>query len=303
MENNWRVYFTFTKKERQGILFLLILIAVITALPWFFTGSNDISKASLDQYQQQLSTLLATTENDSGHAVTTYKKRDNIHVVTLVAFDPNTLDSLGWKKLGLRDRTIHTIRNYLSKGGRFRKPADLATIYGLRKEEYELLLPYVQIAEVPHTREQKIASFATTEKKYVKPALTIIDINVADTTDFIVLPGIGSKLANRIINFRDKLGGFYSVSQVGETWGLPDSTFQQIRGYLQCPSAGIRLININTADVNTLRQHPYIKWNIANAIVQYRAQHGRYTAVAEIQQIAVITIEIFQKIAPYLAVE
>ena len=44
-----------------------------------------------------------------------------------------------------------------------------------------------------------------------------VDINTADTTAFISLPGIGSKLAARIVNFRDKLGGFYSIDQVGET--------------------------------------------------------------------------------------
>jgi DNA uptake protein ComE-like DNA-binding protein len=69
--------------------------------------------------------------------------------------------------------------------------------------------------------------------KKLRFTIFIIDINSADTTSFIALPGIGSKLAARIINFRDKLGGFYSVAQVGETFGLPDSTFQKIKQYLK----------------------------------------------------------------------
>jgi competence ComEA-like helix-hairpin-helix protein len=138
--------------------------------------------------------------------------------------------------------------------------------------------------------------------KSVKAPPPIIDINQADTAAFISLPGIGSKLANRIVNFRQKLGGFYSVQQVGETFGLPDSTFQLIQPRLQCGPAVLQKLNINTADANTLKQHPYIRWNIANAIVQYRQQHGLFHAVEDLQQIVLITPELYNKIAGYLTV-
>lgn len=74
----------------------------------------------------------------------------------------------------------------------------------------------------------------------------MVTINDADTSAFIALPGIGSKLSARIVAFRDKLGGFYSVEQIGETWGLADSTFQKIKGRLQV-SGEVRKINVNTA--------------------------------------------------------
>jgi competence protein ComEA len=291
-------YFTFTKKERQGIIVLLLLIGIITALPWFFTGITTKERISLDQYEEQLAKLAAEDSLNT----TTYKRAATPVNVTPFTFDPNTLNEQGWKKLGVRDRTIITIQHYISKGGRFRKTTDLANIYGLRKEEYERLAPYVQIIQADSIK-QKTTIPASSENRYKKSSIAVIEINAADTTAFISLPGIGSKLAVRIINFRDKLGGFYSINQVGETYGVPDSTFQAIKQYLQCTSPAIHTININTADVNTLRQHPYIKWAVANAIVQYRAQHGRYSAVGDIQQIAVVSSEIFQKIAPYLTVE
>ena len=139
--------------------------------------------------------------------------------------------------------------------------------------------------------------------KYVKAPPAMIDINQADTTAFIALPGIGSKLASRIVNFRNKLGGFYSVEQVGETFGLPDSTFQIIKPRLQCEPAGVQKININTADVNMLKQHPYIRWNVANAIVQYRQQHGVFSTREQLQQIVLVTPELYHKIEQYIAVE
>jgi competence ComEA-like helix-hairpin-helix protein len=116
------------------------------------------------------------------------------------------------------------------------------------------------------------------------------------------LPDIGSKLARRIISFRDKLGGFHSVEQVKETYGLPDSTFQKISSLLQVATDAVHRIDINTADLNTLAQHPYIGRNIANAIVKYREQHGPFKSLNDLQEIVLITSEIFKKIVQYLAV-
>jgi competence ComEA-like helix-hairpin-helix protein len=100
--------------------------------------------------------------------------------------------------------------------------------------------------------------------------------------------------------FREKLGGFYSANQIAEIYGLPDSTFLKIKPYLIVGDVPIKKININTADANLLKQHPYIKWNLANAIVQYRQQHGDFKTLDELQNIALITPEVFAKISPYL---
>jgi DNA uptake protein ComE-like DNA-binding protein len=217
---------------------------------------------------------------------------------TLFPFDPNTLDAAGWKKLGINDRTIRTIQHYLSKGGQFRNAGDLQKMYSLRKADFDRLMPYIRIVTSP-----PMYNTAKPPVKYVKPPPTVIDINQADTAAFIALPGIGSKLANRIVNFRQKLGGFYSVQQVGETFGLPDSTFQLIQPRLQCGPVILQKLNINMADANTLKQHPYIRWNIANAIVQYRQQHGPFHSAEELQQIVLITPELYQKIVAYVTVE
>jgi competence ComEA-like helix-hairpin-helix protein len=132
-----------------------------------------------------------------------------------------------------------------------------------------------------------------------RPAPVSVDVNTADTTAFIALPGIGSKLAARIVNFRDKLGGFYSINQVAETYALPDSTFQKIRSRLVISSGPFRRMNINTATVDELKAHPYIKWNMANAIVQYRNQHGTYRALQDLRNIALVEEQWLDKVLPY----
>ncbi|HSC36622.1 MAG TPA: helix-hairpin-helix domain-containing protein, partial [Chitinophagaceae bacterium] len=231
----------------------------------------------------------------------------------LFYFDPNTLDFTGWQELGLRDKTIQTVLHYREKGGRFRRPEDIGKIYGLFKDEYARLLPYVRIVPADTARKTYSRPYAAVYSAdtvnrghYIhlsKGPPRIIDINTADTGAFIALPGIGSRLANRIIHFREALGGFYSVEQVSETYALPDSVFFLIKPLLRCDSNAVRRININTADANALKQHPYLRWNMANAIVEYRKQHGEYKSVEELLRIEIIGPALFQKLRPYLNIQ
>jgi competence ComEA-like helix-hairpin-helix protein len=208
----------------------------------------------------------------------------------------------------LRDKTIHTIQNYISKGGRFKKADDLQKIYGLHKNEYDRLAPYIKIESIESTNEYAGGTSVKTATETNKPAIytsrySIIDINTADTTGFISLPGIGSRLAARIVTFREKLGGFYSIDQVAETYGLPDSTFQKIKQYLKLENTTIKKININTATIDELKAHPYIKYSIANPIVAYRNEHGSFTKLEELKKVMAVKDDVYKKILPYLSLQ
>lgn len=218
-------------------------------------------------------------------------------------FDPNTATVNDWKRLGLRAKTITTIQNYLSKGGKFYKKEDLSKIWGLRADEVSRLMPFVQITPNKVLVKEVLPDHQRKEYKKTLYVPAVVDINTADTTALIALPGIGSKLSERIIRFRDKLGGFHSLEQVGETFGLPDSTFQKIKPYLKIDQISLKQININNASVEEMKSHPYLRYALANAIVQYRLQHGSYRSVDDIRKIQLVTDEIFLKLSPYLTTE
>lgn len=303
-------YFTFTKWQRRAIvLFLLIIIGAIL-LPAYYRWSHP-NAAIIAQpiVLQQVDELVAWQANDSSEnsAATNEHWREPTrtaasNTATYFQFDPNTATADEWLKLGVKPKTVQTILNYRNKGGKFRKPEDLLKLYGLPKEQAEKLMPYVSIAAntEPGKPLYKKDSFAA------KPAYTKniaqVDINQSDTSAWIALPGIGSKLAARIVNFRDKLGGFYSINQVAETYALPDSTFQKIRPRLTLAAANLKLININTATADVLKTHPYIRWNFANAIVQYRNQHGSFKTVDDLLQIVILDATWLDKVRPYLTV-
>jgi competence protein ComEA len=313
-------YLRFTKKDRVGILVLVSLIFLVIFLPYIWPSRKPIqaSREEIEKIRSQVAELnkrsnKATTTNRV-EAFSSYpdpvKKSYDAVTYKLFYFDPNTLNTEGWQQLGIREKTAATIVKYIVRGGKFRQPEDIGKIYGLGHKDYLRLLPFVKIASLPPAEKEEPngkKSFSSNTKtafaeKHFSET-TAFDINQADTAAFIALPGIGSKLAARIIAFREKLGGFYSVQQVSETYGLPDSTFNKIQGLLRCEHSAVRQIDINTADANTLKQHPYIRWSLANAIVQYRVQHGNFKKVEDLQQIALITPEIFEKLKIYLAVQ
>jgi competence protein ComEA len=302
-----KAFLTYGKRDRLAVITVVLLIALIYAWPYLFSKKNEHFPIKASSVLVKAIDSMEVKQKSNGYIKKSQGTDDDnkyypspartLASAELFAFDPNTLPVEGWQKLGLSEKTSHTIEKYRSKGGIFHKADDLKKIWGLPEGFYERVKDYVVIASTPNdypkTEFQKTV-YTKSEKKVV------VDINQADTSVFIALPGIGSKLAARIVNFRDKLGGFYSIEQIGETYGLPDSTFQIIKPSLRM-TGSVTKLNVNMATKDELKMHPYIKWNLANAIVEYRNQHGPFNNLEELRKIAIIDESTFEKIVHYLS--
>lgn len=309
-------YLDFTRKYRRGTFVLILIILLLCAVP--FVYPLIVKPAGIPvNIDSSLAVLRAKKPSPGKNYGEHYKEDHRLYDQPsypsssykkqgdLFYFDPNTIGSDGWKKLGLRDKTIAVIMNYRNKGGKFKQAADIKKIWGLFPDEAERLMPFVNIETKEHYDVEKKypANDHKKGEKFVhKKIYSNINVNAADTVDWARLPGIGSKLSLRIVTFREKLGGFYSIEQVGETFGLTDSVFQKVKQYLLV-SGEVKKININTATLEQLKGHPYIRYNIGNLIIQYRLQHGAFKKITDIKKIMVITEEIFNKVSPYLSVE
>lgn len=301
-------YLTFTRKERIAALLFCSVIAGVYFLPQLFpkrpgtaVREDTALSAMLDTTAQLAQKGDENADVNSGEYQYEVFKKSGFTQGALFFFDPNTLPAEGWEKLGLRPKTIKTILNYRSKGGRFYERDDLKKIWGLPDGFYERVQDYIQIAEAKKEYGSNTSFFKTPYEKKER-TIAVVDVNNADTAALIALPGIGSKLAQRIIMFRNKLGGFYATEQIGETYGLPDSTFQKLKPYLKADGI-LKKFNINTATKDELKTHPYIKWNLANALVEYRAQHGLFKNLDEMKNIVLIDKATYNKIAPYFTIE
>jgi competence protein ComEA len=312
-------YLNFTRRERIAVITISVIMTAVLMAPSILQRTksntpvkadtawiNNVKRLEIKQPDSFYRDNQKIDDNDYAYQYDRTKNSYSIDPKTkgeLFYFDPNKISAAEWKRLGLRDKTIQTIQNYLNKGGKFRKPEDLQRVYGLHKDEFERLQPYIRIESDFEDRNNEPFTSTTNEKPEIKnytARYSVIDVNAADTTAYISLPGIGSKLAARIVNFRDKLGGFYSVEQVKETFGLPDSTYQKIKQYLKLDNPSVKRININTATVDELKAHPYIKYSLANPIVAYRNEHGLFSKVEDVKKVMAVTEEIYKKIEPYL---
>lgn len=308
-------YLSFTRKERMGIITVFVLILLLIILPFLVPFFYTEKKYDTTVFEKEITALkIKQLDSSVKHSNRNFDEHNyqNFYQPSeksyyhkqpageLFYFDPNTLPVEGWKKLGVREKTARTIHNYISKGGRFNKPEDISKIWGLHKDEVNRLLPYIRIESASDVRSATQTPVLSRPYEKAKSNLVLVDINEADTTAFIALPGIGSKLANRIIAFREKLGGFYAIDQVAETFALPDSTFRKIKERLVIDKISVRKININTAMIDELKAHPYIRYHMANAILQYRTQHGEFADLADLKKIMIITNDVYQKVSPYL---
>lgn len=227
------------------------------------------------------------------------------------SFDPNTASKESLNKLGLQPRVVQTLINFRSKGGKFYKKEDLKKIYGLSEENYAQLAPHINIAPLPSkTKEQ--ANFPESDKdlpkkkqayiKENKPVeIVSVAVNSADEMAFQKIRGIGPAFSQRIIKFRKALGGFHSIEQIGETYGLPDSTFQSIKSQLILDDKEINQLDINQASKEVLQKHPYINFKEAKAITLYREKHP-FESLEDLQKLPQIKGDRLKKMMPYLVV-
>jgi competence ComEA-like helix-hairpin-helix protein len=284
MKRIWKDYFSFSKKERMAIVVLAVIMAAFIAAPYIYTHAPPPDPALGD-------TLFSRT-TDSGQT-TVLPGNTKPAPVALFYFDPNTLSQQGWQQLGIPDRTITTILRYRSKGGRFRKPADIRKIWGMRQSDAERLEPYIHIKA-----DTLIHAFR--ERKYETPVrkapASPLDINTATIENWKQLPGIGDILAARIVKYRERSGGFVSTEQVRKTYGISDSLFTVILPYLQFRPGSLPAIDINSASAYALRTQLDIPFRDANAIIKYRDLHGPFLSLNDIPKLVPMHDSVSQKL-------
>lgn len=238
-------------------------------------------------------------------------------IAALSPFDPNTLTADQAQQLAIPPYVAKNLLNYVAKGGKFRQKEDLRKIYGMTDAEYQRLEPYISIsvpaqANIATTTassapspplgaaKPELPATFTTSAKTARNELLTVDINTASTDKWEQLPGIGAKLADRIVKYRTALGGFYSPSQLKEVYGLPEETYNLILPKLENNTSEISKININTADYETLSKHPYIKSKGASTIIKTREKYGEFTDFKALKQFDALSEDMLEKAKPYL---
>jgi len=139
------------------------------------------------------------------------------------------------------------------------------------------------------------------EKQEKKPQYTIVklELNNCDSSDIVVVPQFGNKRAQKLVEYRENLGGFYSYEQVKEIFILQNIDVELLRKYFTLDVSLLRKININTATYKELVTHPYIDSYLAKLIINYREKRGDFTSMEEIQKATNAYQELIEKLKYY----
>jgi len=156
----------------------------------------------------------------------------------------------------------------------------------------------------PRRKETSKSSFHKNNGYSTKyPKGTIVELNTADTTILKKVPGIGTAYANRIVKFRESLGGFYSVSQLREVYGIDEEKYNELRIWFNVDTLTLRKVKVNKVSFDSLLHHPYINYNQTRIILQLRKQKGRLSDWENLHLLEEFTEEDKIRLTPYLSFE
>ncbi len=296
-------YFTFTRRERNGIIVLSAFIFAVTFAAFMSDYFVKDTHQNYTQFDEQVKTFMASAQASDSinfyvpeetHEPGTDQRRQELFV-----FDPNKLPIEEWMRLGLSRKQAESIKNYENKGGQFRSKEDVRKMYAVSPEFFESIEDYIKIEKAT------IAPKISEDRKPFSPEINkvpefLVDLNTADTTELKMVKGIGSFFANNIVKHRTKLGGFTNKAQLLEVFGMDSIKYDEIKDQVEIRIKVLRKIDINGAKLYELRNHPYIDDDLAKLIVNYRNIHGNFESVDELKKLSVMTPELYKKISPYL---
>jgi len=185
-------------------------------------------------------------------------------------------------------------------------PLEPLNFSAVQLDSMEKMMLKVKIVQPNGSARSKYAGFQSKQftmpdKKQSIGLPDVLDLNTADSTSLEGLPGIGEKLSARIIKYRERLGGYISVDQLKEVYGLTDSNFLKFRNRLKIENGYKPIkIQINKATYQELRRHPYISHLFAKSVLAYIKMHESINSIEELSKIGSLDEHQVKKIAPYI---
>lgn len=293
--------FLLTGEQWLGLLILgVIIAATLVGMKYLQPADEptilveDSVKTDFKDYQ---------TKQDSLYKAKWKKtyKRDTI-AIRMQVFDPNTVDSMTLLHLGFKPWQAKNMLKYRAKGGKYRKKEDLKKLYGMTDSMYLALTPYICIkdsivvdsARIDSVHMDSLPKWKSTKKD------TILNLRTADTTELKLIRGIGSYRAKMIVRYREQLGGYAQVEQIMEARGMDKVIADSILPHFYIDSVVVNKIPINHIRPEVLQRHPYLNFEQAKAIYEYRRKHIRIKSAEELKKIKGLSPTDIEKILIYL---
>ena len=295
-----RDFFYMSKSDRRVLISLLcagvIIIAAIMLL-----GSEDVYDDETISHDYKINAVGQKKQANSvkHRSQAEYYSQEPVVKPELFEFDPNTADSTALLRLGLKPWQVRNIYKYRARGGIYRQSSDFAKLYGLTVKQYRELEPYIRISTDYQPASLLVKGECDT--LHIRRSVKLsegetIDLNLSDTTALKTVPGIGGYFSRRIVQYRERLGGFVRISQLDEIDDFPEIS----KKFFRIDSTHVKKLNINRLPEKELRKHPYINYYIARDIADYRRLHGNIRDIQELSLSPDITQDVIDRLRPYV---
>ena len=323
-------FFSFSKPEQLGLVTLIIMVILFSLVKYFIGFLNPPQKIDVNELNRlaeeinkmpkpsRYSNYNKYSKSESNYDATNkfdYRKTKKYFKDSLFYFDPNKLDDKGWRELGLSQKQALAVLKFNLKGNSFKRKEDLKKVFVISEKFYQKVEPYIKFES--NSAEQKFASNQLKENDFQESfsnknnfkenhklkEFEFIELNSADTGVLKSLKGIGSYYAIKILNYKQKLGGFIKKEQLLEIPEIDSILYHSIKTDILLDSTLIDKMPINKISSFRLSGHPYFSKNLALALINYRDRNGKYAVKDDLKKCLLVNDKIFNKIVPYLSFE
>jgi DNA uptake protein ComE-like DNA-binding protein len=289
--NFFKSYFNYNKRQRNGILFLLIIIFGLQ-LVFFFVDFSlnehlDLTNLEIKKFEKEL---------DSLKKAKLANKKNQIYL-----FNPNYISDYKGYQLGMSVEEIDKLHRFRQEGNFINSVEQFQKVTKISDSLLTKISPYFKFPSWVNKKQSKPKVHSINNQ--VKP-LVKKDLNLATITDLRIVNGIGESYANRIINYRTKLQGFSFNEQLYEVWNLDKELSSKVLAYFEVvEKPPIKKINVNTATFKQILSVVYIDYELTKKIINYREEVAEIQGIDELKKIEGFPIEKFERIALYLVAE
>ena len=287
--------FYISKKSRRGLTALFLLAFIVVLLPRLYVYFLRVDTVLINKPIIEIEAKINTSKSKEEKNIYPKKKKKLVYRSPKGKFDPNEYTHEDWMYLGLSEKQTNVIMRFLNH--KIYTNEALKKIYVLPDTVYHLIKD--STVYPAHIFDEK----ETFVKKKSPSINTILELNTIDSLELISINGIGPFYASQIINYRNKLGGFYKREQLMEIWKMKEETYQILMESLIIDTSTLQKIHLNTVSFEKLKNHPYLSYSQANSIVKMRTQLGRFDSISSIKKSKLINDDTFLRVRPYLSLD
>lgn len=281
-------FFKFDSRQRTGIFVLLFIILTIQL------GSYCIDiTVKEDNSREKQQWLSLQTEIDSLKTAKTTGKP------VMYPFNPNFITDYKGYKLGMSTEQIDRLFEFRKTNKYVNSAQEFQAVTKISDSLLQAIAPYFKFPD--WVKNKKNAIVYENQQPFKKSKIILIDINKATQEDLMKIYGIGPGLSERILKQKELLGGFVSMEQMNDIWGLSPEVVEKLSVQFHVASMPeIKKIKINDASVKELSHFPYFRYPINKEIVTYRSMNNGILSIEDLTKVKGFPVEKIKIIALYL---